>query len=115
MFLNEGKRSFVIVISDELAHELIEEGWNVKSGYTKKPGLPGDSVVPVLKVYLPDPFDLSTITLNGEPVASERILAGLDSPDIILYGTVDLHGRFSNPGDSRGVKNFAVSLDVKIK
>lgn len=110
MYSPEGTRTFAIALSEDQAEEMAAEGWNVKPAIISESGVAS----PLLKVTLPtlSLFALDNITLDGEPISSEKDLSLLDT-GTSMTGTISVLGFPWKIAGRSGIKTFLVSIDAK--
>lgn len=106
----EGKRNFCVVISDELAGELAEEGWNVKREKLND----GEIGRPYIKVNVSYRFNPPSINMdNGRKVTelTEETVNLLDDMDIISADVAITPSRRTDGGYSAYVYELYANVE----
>jgi hypothetical protein len=112
-FNREGDRNFAVLLDDELAEKLLEDGWNVKHLRPREEGDPAQAYLSITVGYKGRPPRVVMITSRGRTVIDEDMIETLDWVDI---KTVDLIIRPYTwaVGDKSGIKAYLKSLFVTI-
>lgn len=86
-FNTEGKRNFHVVLPEELAQQMLEDGWNVK---VREPREEGDDLFYHIQItvnYDVNPPRVYVVTSSGKTLLSAESVGSLDAFDIV---SVDL-------------------------
>lgn len=126
----EGRRTFSVVIPDDIAEAMESDGWNIKwlkpSEEEQEQGVErGPAFLPVEARYdAGRPPKIVQITSRGQTHLDERLVAGLDDVDIAIdeqTGTpkcdLIINPRFwqNSAGTDSGVKAYLKSMYVTIE
>jgi hypothetical protein len=104
-----GTRAFSLVLTEELATELAEKGWNVNRAYVNKFA----ELSPVLRVTLPHNSKIEHITYNGRQLDLDAQLGFLDHS--LLTATVKVLGYPWRINDRRfGIKCYLQAMDASV-
>ena len=111
---NEGKRNFCVILDEETATRLAEDGWNVKA---TKPREEGDESRPYIQVtvgYNYRPPKVVLITSKGRTDLDESMVGLVDSlvndlrqADMIVRGV-----HWKQPTGESGIKAYLKSLFI---
>ena len=113
MYNRAGDRNFAVVLDSEMAHQLAEEGWNVK---LLKPREEGDEPQPYLSVtvsYKQRPPLIKLITSTSQTELDEESVEMLDWVDIAQVDLVVRPYEWEVSGKT-GIKAYLQSLYVWI-
>jgi len=108
-----GDRNFSVLLDDEVAIRLLENGWNVKTLAAREEGEPDQPYITVAIGFKIRPPRIALITHRGRTPLDEDSCEILDWADI---KTVDLTLRPYKweVNDSRGIKAYLQSIFVTI-
>lgn len=108
-----GDRNFAILLDEELARRLEEDGWLVKYLKARDEGEQPQAYLPIAVSYKNRPPKMCLITSRGLTYLGEEEVASLDWVDIET-ADVTLNPYTWAVNDKSGIKAYVVSLFVKI-
>lgn len=109
----QGERNFCVVLPQDLAARLFDEGWNIKS---LPPREEGDEIVPYVKVsvsYKGRPPRIVLITSKGRNELPEELISMLDHADIANVDLIVRPYNWEVKGE-RGVSAYLKSIYITI-
>lgn len=114
MYNRAGDRNFAIILEEQVAQEMEQDGWNVKYLREREEGDGRQPYIQVAVSYKSRPPKIGMVTSKGLTYLSEDEVEVLDWVDI---ETADV---ILNPyewavGDKHGVKAYVKSLFIKIE
>lgn len=112
-FNAEGDRNFSVILDEELAQRLINEGWNVKRLRAREEGETPQAHLPVKVNFRGKPPKIVMISSRG------RTEIGEDMVDLLDFAEMDTVDLIVNPynwevGGKGGVKAYLKSIFVTI-
>jgi len=113
-FNREGNREFSVVLTEEVAHQMLEDGWNVK---IPEPREEGDDPRPYISVavsYKIRPPKIVMITSSARTNLDEDSVGTLDWADITKADLI-INASAWTFGDKSGIKAYLKSLYVTIE
>lgn len=110
----DGRKNFSVVIEDEnLAQNLLDDGWNVKPLKKREETDPQIYQLPVAVVYGSYPPTIRMISKNIGEILDENTVRRIDYADIVKCDMI-IHPRTYEVRGSVGVKAYLKSMNVYI-
>lgn len=112
-FNNEGERYFCLMIDDDTAETMKEEGWNVKY---LKPKSPEDEPAPYIQVKVEfrkgRPPKMVQITRRGKTFIDEENVGNLDWADIEKVDVSINPSKWSLPSGRSGITAYLKKMNI---
>lgn len=108
-----GDRNFAILLNEDLASQLVEEGWAIKYLKARDEGDQPQAYLPIALSFKGRPPKVCLITSRGLTYLEEQDVATLDWVDIET-ADVTLNPYNWAVNDKSGIKAYVVSLFIKI-
>jgi hypothetical protein len=113
-FNDEGDHNFTVVLPEEAAHQLLEEGWNIREYEGLEEGDPPEYTLKVKISYKYEPPKIYLIKGERKFRADERDLADIrrdtcDQIDVIITPSRWVHGKNS------GISAYTKELYAKVR
>lgn len=110
-----GSRTFSLLIEDEdLAMDLLDDGWNVKTLNKRSEDDPQHWHLPVAVVYGKYPPTIRIMTQTSGEILDENTVGLLDSADIVSCDMI-IRPRNYEANGRTGVKAYLKSMNVRIE
>lgn len=113
MYNKEGDRNFSVLLDEETAARMAEDGWNVKQTKEREDGEGGDWYIPVSLGYKNSPPKVVLITSSARSNLGESSVEVLDYADIQTADLICNAYEWTVNGKS-GIKAYLKSLFVTI-
>lgn len=113
MYNRQGNREFSIILPDQLAQEMLEDGWNVKSLRAREEGDDPRHYITVSVGYNARPPRIVMITSRGKTDLGEDECEILDSVDIQNVDVIIRPYKWE-VNDKSGIKAYLKSIYVTI-
>lgn len=115
-FNEDGRRNFALVLTDELAQQLAQDGWNVKY---LEPQDEGDSATPFIRVNVnfrsSRPPKINVITSRGRVRMGEDTVESLDYMDIAKVDAIINGFPWEGLGGKAGISAYLQTLFAVIE
>lgn len=108
-----GDRNFLVILPEDVAVEMLKDGWNVKRFKDDEEGNPGDPYIQVSLKFNKFPPKVVMITSVGRTILNEDTIGSLDWADVL---NVDLiaRGYEWSVREKSGTKAYLKSLYITI-
>ena len=110
----EGCRNFCVYIDEELARQLLNDGWNIKRRSPEDEDDPGRPYLQVAVSFSPYPPKITVITSAGQRDLTEETVETLDGADIENVDLVIRPYNWSMPSGMHGVKAYLKTMYVTL-
>lgn len=112
-FNNAGKRNFCVLLDDDLAHTLQDDGWNIKWLNPREEGDDPQAYIQVAVSFGTIPPKIVLITSAGKQTLDERNISILDWAEIENADVIIRPYNWEMNGKT-GVKAYVKALYIKI-
>lgn len=114
LFNREGERSFSVLLDEDIAKVMAQDGWNVKWLKAIEPGDPDQAHLSVAVSYKKRPPRVVLITSKNRTTLDERTIGSLDYADIRTVDLIVVPSEWEVNGKT-GIKAYLKSIYVTIE
>lgn len=114
-FNKEGDRDFAVLLAEDLALDMHEEGWAIKRFKPDEDNALGQAFIKVAVAFANFPPRITMITSKGKTPIDESTIALLDIAEIARVDMVITPYNWSMPNGTSGVKAYLKSMYVTIR
>jgi hypothetical protein len=107
----EGDRNFCVLLPEDKARQMLDDGWNIKYLKAREPGEPDQAYVQVSVSYKKQPPQVVLITSKGRTTLPEDMVEAMDWVDMAYVDVIFNPYEWSVNGN-RGVKAYLKGIYV---
>lgn len=113
-FNAKGERNFCVVLNEQLAADMVEDGWNVKTLASREEDEPGQPIIEVKVSFKKRPPRIVMITSKGRTELDEETCELLDQADVKNWDLIFHPYKWGPINGKSGVKAYLKTIYVTI-
>lgn len=109
-----GERNFCVILDEKTAHDMANDGWNVKTLASREEGEPDSYYIQIAVGYKIKPPRVTLITSNSRTPLHQDSIGMLDWVDILTCDFI-AHAYDWEVGGKRGIKAYLRTMFITIQ